>query len=170
VLREALHMIARTPEVGSGKLEGVGQLSGVALTILYGPSEAILGQKHLTYGPLLMRTQDRIAEILGFGEPGEWSITWQESTPRDVLGEAQAASVKVTSVGLSKQTALEELGYDAEMEAERNAEESALAMEQAQRMIGAGVVEDPNAPRTPVPPARPTDATSARDSSRRPPA
>src|SRR5262249_34290852 len=34
-LREAVHEQARTPEIATGKLEGIGQLSGLALMILF---------------------------------------------------------------------------------------------------------------------------------------
>lgn len=141
VMRGVLHLVARTPDVGADKLERVGALSGVALKLLYGPAEGIFEQKHLTYGPFLGRAQQHLAELNGWGDPGGFTITWQDPVPTDPLAIAQALQIWVSALGLSKETALDEGGYDPDQEAERKAEEAATAAEQAAQLVAAGGVD-----------------------------
>jgi hypothetical protein len=53
-VKQALHEIARIPEVSVGKTENIGVLSGVALEILYQPLLELTYVKRMTYGPVLL--------------------------------------------------------------------------------------------------------------------
>ena len=75
---------------------------------------------------------------------------WRDPESRNVLEEATALSTKVQSLGLSKHTALQELGYDPDEEAEYKDEETANAV----ASFNAGL------PTGPLPPGGQQDDTS----------
>ena len=73
-VKEALHEIARIPEVSVGKVDNIGTLSGVALEILYQPLLEVTYVKRMTYGPLLEEIKQA-----GVGSPGR-AATWRSRT------------------------------------------------------------------------------------------
>ena len=81
-LRQALHEITRIPEVATGKLENAGALSGVALSILYGPAIELGSELRLSYGPMLANLAARILEL---GGQRNRIVTpqWPNITPED---------------------------------------------------------------------------------------
>ena len=143
-LREALHEVTRTPEVATGKMENVGQLSGVALQILYGPIVAQTEQKQLTYGPMLEEMARRVLALLDVSV-NDVAISWQNTEPVDRLEELQGAQL-AQALGASKQTTLEEVGYDAEKELALSEDENAAALASAQQSLARGDVTPFNAP------------------------
>ncbi len=117
-LREALHEISRIPEVATGKLDRTGQLSGVALAILYQPLLEKTESKRRTYGDMLVELNRRLLALGGYGEENHTVIHWPELLPRDMLQERQAALLD-EQLGVSRDTILTRLGYDAELEAQK---------------------------------------------------
>lgn len=117
-LREALHEVTRTPEVATGKLEGAGALSGVALRILYGPLEEKTNTKRLTYGEMLIELCRRLLEIGGFGNQNLVTIEWPAVVPANEVEERQVALMD-EQIGASKDTLLTRLGFDADEEKEK---------------------------------------------------
>jgi hypothetical protein len=128
-LREALHEVARVPEVATGRMENVGQLSGVALSILYQPLLEKTETKRRTYGDLLVELNRRMLALGGFGEDNITVLHWPELLPGDVLQERQAALMD-HQLGVSARTLLQQLGYDPELEQQKRAEEDATLGEQ----------------------------------------
>src|SRR6185312_13228249 len=53
----------------------------------------------------------------------EIKLTWQDPLPSDDLAEAQEWQIKVSNLGYSQYTAIEETGGNPELEADRKAEE-----------------------------------------------
>ena len=141
-LREAYHETTRIPEVATGKLQNTGQLSGVAMAILYGPIVQKTEQKRLLYGPMVEEMLRRVLIILGHDEDAA-ETTWPEIVPTDPLAERQALQID-SGLGVSKSTILEKLGYDPAVEAEQRQEEGAAALTLQQTAIGAGNVPMPN--------------------------
>jgi hypothetical protein len=123
-LREALHEVARVPEVATGRMENVGQLSGVALSILYQPLIEKTETKRRTYGDLLVELNRRMLALGGFGEDNITVLHWPELLPGDVLQERQAALLD-HQLGVSARTLLQQLGYDPELEQQKRQEEDA---------------------------------------------
>lgn len=117
-LREALHEVTRTPEVATGKLEGAGALSGVALRILYGPLEEKTQTKRLTYGEMLIELCRRLLEMGGFGSENIVTIEWPAIVPTNEVEEREVA-IMDEQLGASKDTLLTRLGYDADDEKEK---------------------------------------------------
>ena len=117
-LREALHEVTRTPEVATGKLEGTGALSGVALRILYGPLEEKTQTKRLTYGEMLIELCRRLLEMGGFGSENIVTIEWPAIVPANEVEEREVALMD-EQIGVSKDTLLTRMGYDADEEKEK---------------------------------------------------
>jgi len=128
-LREALHEIARVPEVATGKVDDIGALSGVALQILYQPLIEKTETKRRTYGEMLVEINQRLLEVGGFGADNITTIHWPELLPRDMMQERQAALID-QQLGVSDDTLLQKLGYDAELEKEKREATSAELGEQ----------------------------------------
>jgi hypothetical protein len=129
VLRQALHEISRVPEVAAGNLDRVGALSGVALQILYQPLLEKTNTKRLLYGDMLVELNRRLLAIGGFGEGLHTTIHWQEILPKDPLQERQVALID-QQIGVSKDTLLQRLGYDPDVEFRKKEVESAELGEQ----------------------------------------
>lgn len=123
-LREALHEVARVPDVATGKLDRTGPLSGVALSILYQPLIEKTETKRRTYGDLLVELNRRMLALGGFGEDNITVLHWPELLPGDVLQERQAALLD-HQLGVSARTLLQQLGYDPELEQQKRQEEDA---------------------------------------------
>jgi hypothetical protein len=84
-LDEALHELSRTPAVSTGKLESIGQISGLALQILYGPLVEKTETKRSTYGDLLTELNRRLLVVGGFEAEAKTpvNIQWPEILPSD---------------------------------------------------------------------------------------
>ena len=117
-LKEAWHEVSQTPEVATGKLESTGGLSGVALQILYAPIIKKTEKKQLTYGYLLKELNRRLLEMGGFGAANECEVHWPELIPSDPLAERQVALID-EQLGVSQDTILTRLGFDADSEREK---------------------------------------------------
>lgn len=117
-MKDAFHEVSRTPEIATGRAENLGQLSGLALKVLYGPLLRKNGTKQRLYGDMLIELCQRLLEMGGFGADAQVSITWPDPLPEDPMAQRQAAESD-ERLGVSKATILESLGYDAKKEAER---------------------------------------------------
>jgi hypothetical protein len=121
-VKSALHEISRVPEVTAGKLDNIGQLSGLALQILYGPLVRKTEVKRRLYGDMIEDLSARLAEYGGFGPDHHVDIRWPEIIPSDPVVESTAAEA-LQRAGVSQSTVLQEMGYDPEAEAEKRARE-----------------------------------------------
>lgn len=126
-LADAIHEASRTPAITTGKLENTGELSGVALQILYGPLIQKTETKRRTYGEMLVETCRRLLELGGFGPDNRPSIVWPEITPVDMQSERQALTVDASLGVVSKSTLAAKLGYDWEAEQEHMTAETGEA-------------------------------------------
>ena len=125
-LKEALHEMTRIPEVAVGKLDRTGSLSGVALQILYRPLTEKTEAKRRTYGEMLTELNRRLLALGGYGEEQWTTIHWPQLLPSDPLQERQVALID-QQLGVSADTLLSQLGYDAAQEAQkREVEDRAL--------------------------------------------
>lgn len=117
-LREALHEVSRVPEVATGKLDRAGALSGVALAILYQPLIEKTESKRRTYGEMLVELNRRLLALGGFGDDLRTTIHWPELLPGEPLVERQVALID-QQLGVSRDTLLQRLGYEPDVEAEK---------------------------------------------------
>lgn len=114
-LKEALHETAHVPEVATGKLDSAGQLSGVALRILYQPLLDRTEQKRLTYGALLIELFRRLLDMAGYGDANLTTLHWPDLVPENRMEVLQAALLE-KQLGTSDDTLLRELGRDPDAE------------------------------------------------------
>ena len=121
-VKAALHEISRVPEVTAGKLDNVGNLSGLALKILYGPLVRKTEVKRRLYGDMVEELSRRLAEFGGFGPDHSVDIRWPEIIPSDPVMESAAAEA-LQRAGVSQATVLSEMGYDPVDEAEKRAQD-----------------------------------------------
>lgn len=135
-LMDAYHEITGIPEVTAGKMDNVGQLSGLALQILYGPLLALTEVKRTYYGTMLSAVCMGLLEMHG-SKAMSIDIQWPEILPSDPAAEANAAVAK-QAAGVSKDTTISELGYDAKVEAEKRADEAKQAMAAQAAAFNAG--------------------------------
>lgn len=117
-LKEAIYETTSVPEVATGKLDRVGALSGVALRIIYQPLIDKTVTKRENYGEMLGLLNRRALEMGGFGADNETTIRWQAMLPPDSVQERQAAMLD-QQLGVSKDTLLRQLGYDADLERQK---------------------------------------------------
>lgn len=122
-LSDHIHELARVPEVSTGKVESVGQLSGIALEILYQPLLELTESKRNTYGELITETNRRLLAINGMGDRHITKLNWQSLLPKDVQVQANAALTK-KQLGVSTDTLLQQLGYDPDLERDKRERES----------------------------------------------
>lgn len=121
-IQEAVHAISRTPAIAAGKVENLGQLSGLALKVLYGPLVGKTETKQQTYGDLLVELNSRLLEMGGFGVGLETTIHWPEMVPMDELQQRNVLLID-KQLGASQDTVLSKAGYDPDIERRKKAEE-----------------------------------------------
>lgn len=135
-LKELLHELSRIPEVATGKVEDLGQLSGLALKILYGPIAELTLTKRLGYGELLSELGSRLLEMGGHAAELEVAPQWPEVIPGDPKGNREVAIMDST-LGVSSDTLLTQLGYDPAAEAAQKAKE-----QKAKAALGGTLLDD----------------------------
>ncbi len=146
-LREAYYELARIPEVALGKMDNVGQLSGRAMQILYGPLIERTQTKQLTHGEMLAELNRRLLVLKGMAEVGqdvEIVTRWPELLPNDAKEEAETLQIH-DQLGVSTRTILTKLGYDPDLEDEQKQAEQQRMDEQMGRLLdsGAGTLPTP---------------------------
>lgn len=117
-VREAMHAIARTPEVAAGRVENLGQLSGLALKVLYGPLTGKTETKRQTYGDMLVELNSHLLELGGHGADLETTLHWPEMIPADDLA-ARNILLLDKQLGASDDTLLQKAGYNPDTERQK---------------------------------------------------
>lgn len=133
---DAIHEFSQIPVVATGKLESTGQLSGVALQILYSPLVQKTERKRETYGALVRDVTERGLELMGI--TATVTLNWPEVTPNDPLSERQSLQIDLTEGLVSKHTAMIALGYDPDVEEPLISGEADQAMERERQLMDAG--------------------------------
>lgn len=139
-VKAALHEISRVPEIAAGRLDNIGNLSGLALQILYGPLIRKTETKRRTYGALVSEVSARLLEIAGYGDAADQRVAlrWPAVLPTDDEAEARTAQLR-QDAGVSVGTTLAEMGYDPAAEAEARGDEALAVRERAERAFDRGM-------------------------------
>jgi hypothetical protein len=127
-LVSALHETTRIPEVATGKLDSAGQLSSLALRILYAPLLQKVESKRRTYGHGIKEMYGRSLALMGY-EDIKVEVVWPDILPVDPEAMRRTALID-SQLGVSRATLLEQLGYDPELEAQNVSEETVNAADQ----------------------------------------
>ncbi|HLM54736.1 MAG TPA: phage portal protein [Pyrinomonadaceae bacterium] len=117
VLREGLAEMTGVPEVASGKVENIGQLSGLALRILYGPLISKTKKKQLRYGRMIKECVQALL-VIGNIKGKKVKLNWPDPLPGDQKEKVEVAEGK-KRLGVSEATLQKELGYDPAHEREQ---------------------------------------------------
>lgn len=125
-LTESLFEVARVSRVATGKMDNIGQLSGLALKILYGPLLEKTEHKRLTYGPLFTELTRRAFIVAGQGDDLRLTPVFQDPVPVDEVAEVTGLTFD-KSIGVSDDTIMRKRGYDPDVESEKNAAEGIKA-------------------------------------------
>lgn len=130
-LRADMDEYSRVPAVALGRQESLpkGNLSGVALQMLFQPIIELTRMKQRLYGDLIRQASRAVLVMGGFCTADAWeecevNLPWANLLPIDDLAAAQTA-VALQTLGVSNDTLMQELGYDADVEAEKSAKEDA---------------------------------------------
>lgn len=135
----ALHETTRIPEVATGKLDNAGQMSGLALRILYAPLIQKTETKRRTYGHAITEILRRSLDLQGYGDQTLVTLGWPALVPTDPEAERRAAIID-QQLGVSNRTLMEQLGYDPDAETVQTAEEKRISADEATRAFNAGRV------------------------------
>lgn len=130
-IRDDMDEQSRVPAVALGRLESLpkGNISGVALQLLFQPLIELTVQKRRLYGKLIREVTRAALVLAGLitieqFEDYPIEIRWPNLLPIDDLAAAQTATL-LQGLGVSKSTILAQLGYQAEDEAAKVAQETA---------------------------------------------
>lgn len=140
VIRQDMDEQSRVPAVALGRMAQLprGNLSGVALQLLFQPLIEKTIQKQRLYGKLI-REVTRAALVLAGKlsvhdyEDFKVELHWQDVLPADDLASAQVAII-YKQLGVSDNTILSRLGFDPDVEAQKSSKEDQAKMEQQQQM------------------------------------
>ena len=117
------------PKIAAGRAENVGQMSSLALEILYRPLIAKTNTKRDLYGDLLIDVSRFALELMSVSvEADALDLAWPEVLPTSEREAAETAAIITERVGGSRSTQMERLGLDPEVEAERRAEEDSAGL------------------------------------------
>lgn len=141
-IRSDMDEQSRIPAVALGRLVDLpkGNISGVALQLLFQPLIEKTIQKQRLYG-CLIRAVSRaalvVAGLLSLEEYEDYSVElhWQNLLPVDDLAAAQTGLI-LQQLGVSQATIMQQLGYNADDEAEKSANEQARQLTQFSRGQG----------------------------------
>lgn len=142
-LRQALAETTKIPEIASGALDKVGQLSGRAMQILYGPLIKQTETKRRLYGPLIQGTVRGL--LVAGGMPSskvaglKIELQWPAPIPPDPREDAEIG-ILYQQLGISNETIQQRLGFDPASEKEKVAAEQAAADERKSRLFNSGQV------------------------------
>lgn len=151
-LRSAIAEVAETPTIAFGKLpQGLTQISGVALKILYGPLIVKNRRKRAQYGPALERAMCYALRESGHAveNPQLVDIEWTDPTPANEVEKWETALAQ-EEAGVSRAQVLRERGYNDEkqkaMSEERDEEQQKDAENAAAALDAGNVRGDPRNP------------------------
>lgn len=149
-LRSDMDEQSAVPAVALGRIRDLplGNISGVAIQILYRPLVQKTTIKRRLYGKLIREVCRRVLTVMGVMEYDPYlpiEIHWPDLLPVDDMAAAQTA-MALDQLGVSKETLLTRLGFDAKAELAKNADEAAQAMKNFGRGQGLPPQQPPQTP------------------------
>jgi hypothetical protein len=125
-LRSDMDEKAATPGVATGRIADLprGNVSGIALELLFMPLLEKTEKKRCTYGKLIIDVSLALLALAEYSADIKVMLAWQSPIPHDDLASAQGALVK-KQLGISDTTLQRELGYDPTQELEQSQTEDA---------------------------------------------
>src|SRR5581483_5825063 len=123
-LRSSIDEIAAFPGVATGRLTAQprGDMSGVAIELLFMPALKKTQGKQCRYGELILDVSQALLILNGMSGDIDITLNWSNPLPHDDLPAVQGAVAKM-GIGISKATLMRELGDDPDEEPDLNAAE-----------------------------------------------
>lgn len=120
-LRSDIDEQSSVPGVATGRISDLprGQMSGVAIELLFMPLLKKTDKKRCLYGALIIEVSKALLVLNGMSGDIKITLNWQNPLPTDDLQSVQAAVAK-QAVGISNTTLQRELGYDPDEQADLN--------------------------------------------------
>lgn len=156
-LRSDIDELSHVPGVATGRIATMprGNLSGVAIELLFMPLLKKTDTKRCTYGGAIIAISRALLSLTGRNPEVEISLAWQNPLPHDDLPAVQAAVAK-KELGMTNTSLLRSIGEDPEEEAKLSITPVELALN------GQDVsAMPPEAPGTPALPGQPLPAPPA---------
>lgn len=116
-LRSDIDELSHVPGVATGRIATMprGNLSGVAIELLFMPLQKKTDTKQCTYGKPILDVSAALLELDHRNPDVKITLAWQSPIPHDDLQALQAAVLK-KQIGVSDTTIQREQGYDPEEE------------------------------------------------------
>jgi len=136
-LRSDIDEQSAVPGVATGRIADLprGNMSGIAIELMFMPLVKKTDKKRCLYGELLIDVSCALLVLAGFSTQIQVALAWQSALPSDDLPSVQSAIAK-KELGISNTTLQRELGYDPEEEMELSKTEDAQALENFARGQG----------------------------------
>lgn len=117
-LRSDIDEQSGVPGIATGRIREMprGNLSGIAIELLFMPLLKKTDKKQCLYGELIIDVSTALLVLNGMSEDIDINLAWQNPVPHDDLQAVQAA-VLLKQVGISNTTTQRNLGFDPEEEA-----------------------------------------------------
>ncbi len=124
-LRSSIDEQTGVPGVATGRIADMprGNLSGIAIELLFMALLKKTDKKRCTYGELIIDVSKALLVLNGLSGEIDMTLAWQSPLPHDDLPSVQAAIAK-KEINISNTTLQRELGYDPEEEAALNESET----------------------------------------------
>lgn len=148
-LRSDIDEQSSVPGVATGRITAMprGQLSGIAVELLFQPLLLKTNKKRCSYGELLIDISKALLVLNKMNGDIDITLAWQNPLPEDDLPAIQA-SVLLKQVGVSDTTIQRNLGYDPDEELVLNQAENAQKLQAFNQGQGMPVIPG-QAPNTP---------------------
>lgn len=136
-LKSSLLAAGAMPDLDTDKMDSIGKLSALAMKILFSKQERRVMLKRLNFETLISETIRRLRVITNQAEAVKIEFRWPSVIPANTKEDLEVATMK-NAIGVSKDTLVAELGYDAADEAMKREDENSKAAELAGIAFGAG--------------------------------
>jgi hypothetical protein len=128
-LEQIIHQSSDNPLITKDQIAG--QLSGVALKMLYGDHEKFIKTKRITYGYGMQRMVMAVLTMMGHRlNQSDITISWPDIVPMNEL-EAVTIAEKKLAIGYSEATVIRDTGGNPDEQAAQREEEDASKEEAA---------------------------------------
>ena len=157
-IRSDIDELSGIPGVATGRIEVMprGNLSGIAIELLFMPALKKTDKKRCGYGELIIDVSKALLVLNGMSGDIELELSWSDPLPHDDLPSIQAGIAKL-EIGISKTTVQREQGYDPVEEAALSQAENLQKIADAQNAMAAGLMPS-GLPGTPLLPNQPPPA------------
>jgi hypothetical protein len=120
-LRSDIDEQSGVPAVATGRVAELpqGNISGIAIKLLYMPLLLKTEKKRCLYGKVILDICKALFRMSGLSEEIKVTLNWQDPIPADEMGAVNAALGK-KQLSISDSTLQSELGYDPEEEAQKS--------------------------------------------------